>query len=221
MTKTSLTWEGRSAVLPDSLLVLLEDGKKYLKIQASHYILVRLLLGKASGSLSAAPGLEDLKHQRELKVAQEAKKQVLNGPQDLFEDEAEDAKVPLALHGSSITLDNGLQIGLQKKHKSNHDLLVLLDPNMLEKAFKIIAQDFSCPRKHGNPSDLLCLLFCKKIAVRMLLLQLLRREPTRRGLDRSPNPLLLRTSKQQSSFSKQLFSLSSSLKCARQKNTLS
>ena len=60
----------------------------------------------------------------------------------LFEDEdsKNDAKT-IEIEECFVTLDNGLQCGAQKKHKSTHDLLVLMETKHLDLFFSLILEE--------------------------------------------------------------------------------
>ena len=126
-------------MLPESLVVVLE-GKPYLKFQASHATLVKMLLGQTGASFSQNAALESLKSQRDMLVlkAYKAKSQEAQ----LFEDEDSrtDAK-SIEIEECFVTLDNGLQCGVQKKHKSTHDLLVLMETKHLDLFFSLILEE--------------------------------------------------------------------------------
>ena len=143
-TSTTLQWQGRHVVVPDDLIVDIGEVK-YLKVQPSNRILMKLLLGaRTAGSLTSSPGLQQLREGREEAIAKamkEESKERGSGAGDLFT--APKTKKPTKLTSPSLdfVMVDGLQIGLQPKHKATTDLLVLLEPDTLDKVFTKIVED--------------------------------------------------------------------------------
>lgn len=142
-TSTSITWQDRRVVVPDELLVEIGEAK-YLKIQPSHRIMMKLLLGsRTAGSLTSSPGLMKLKEARDEAIAEALKKEKGSGADDLFPD-AKKKKVKVTFPTVDFVIVDGLQMGVQPKHKVSMDLLVLLDPETLDTVFTKITEDWSC-----------------------------------------------------------------------------
>ena len=143
-TSTSITWQNRTVAVPNDLLVEIGETK-YLKIQPSNRIMMKLLLGsRTAGSLTSSPGLQKLKEAREEALAESFKKDDAKkrGAGDLFPD-AKKTKIKVTCPTVDFVLVDGIQIGVQSKHRSSMDLLILLEPDSLEQVFKRITED-SC-----------------------------------------------------------------------------
>ncbi|CAE7387941.1 unnamed protein product [Symbiodinium sp. CCMP2456] len=109
-TSTSITWQDRRVVVPDELLVEIGEAK-YLKIQPSHRIMMKLLLGsRTAGSLTSSPGLMKLKEARDEAIAEALKKEKGSGADDLFPD-AKKKKVKVTFPTVDFVIVDGLQMG--------------------------------------------------------------------------------------------------------------
>ncbi|CAE7228312.1 unnamed protein product [Symbiodinium sp. CCMP2592] len=143
-TSTSLTWRDRQIVVPPELIVSIGE-LNYLKVQPSNRTLMKLLLGaRTAGSLTSSPGLQQLRQGREdaiAKAIKEESKEKGSGADDLFTEPKIKKPTKLASTTLEFVMVDGLQIGLQQKHKASTDLLVLMESDTLDKVFTKITED--------------------------------------------------------------------------------
>ena len=160
-SRVALTWNTRTVVLDEQFVVEIKN-QKYVKIQGSHPTWLKLLQGHSRGTLSGSDGMQELKKKRDLEVLRQVTKK--DADKDLFSDDEDKEKEALKgivdFEPGFVVLDTGLQLGVYSRHKSTHDLLVLLDEKHLEQAFEILTTDAPPPKrpykkkKTGDLSDL-------------------------------------------------------------------
>ncbi|OLP78562.1 hypothetical protein AK812_SmicGene41256, partial [Symbiodinium microadriaticum] len=160
-SRVALTWNTRTVVLDEQFVVEIKN-QKYVKIQGSHPTWLKLLQGHSRGTLSGSDGMQELKKKRDLEVLRQVTKK--DADKDLFSDDEDKEKEALKgivdFEPGFVVLDTGLQLGVYSRHKSTHDLLVLLDEKHLEQAFEILTTDAPPAKrpykkkKTGDLSDL-------------------------------------------------------------------
>ncbi|CAE6944944.1 unnamed protein product [Symbiodinium sp. CCMP2592] len=112
-TCTTITWQAREVVVPNDLIVEI-SGVKYLKIQPSNRVC-------KEGREEAIQNF--LKSEGKGSGAESKKKKQKVQP------------------NVEYVMVDGIQIGVQAKHKSTMDLLILLESESLEMVFAKITED--------------------------------------------------------------------------------
>ena len=137
-TKHCITWEGRTATLPEDFVTEI-GGANYVKFQPSHRMWVKLLLGDGrTKSLSSSKGVEVLKQKRDKAFLQHFQ---TSGGDKLFADTGENSKGSANKEPPLFVMVEEIQIGIAPRHNSKRDLLILLEENTLERVFNLAIED--------------------------------------------------------------------------------